>query len=81
MELVHTFVYVSDTRKRYVHIYYSASKAAGERARFEESIQQMQRFLDSHRNEEREFGPTFEKYFLHRDKTAECLCMQNQSFK
>lgn len=68
---VHTFVYASDTRKRYVHIYYSAAKAAGERARFGENIQQMQCFLDTFRNEEREFGPTFEKYFfLHRDKSG-----------
>jgi transposase len=68
---VHTFVYASDTRKRYVHMYYSAAKAAGERARFEEKIQQMQSFLDAHRDEDREFGPTFEKYFfLHRDKES-----------
>ena len=68
---VHTFVYASDTRKRYVHMYYSASKAAGERARFEEKIQQMQSFLDAHRDEDREFGPIFEKYFfLHRDKES-----------
>ena len=68
---VHTFVYASDCRKRYVHIYYSAAKAAGERARFEASIQQMQGFLDAHRNEDREFGATFEKYFfLHRDKES-----------
>ena len=68
---VHTFVYASDTRKRYVHMYYSASKAAGERARFEEKIQQMQSFLDAHRDEDREFGPAFEKYFfLHRDKES-----------
>lgn len=68
---VHTFVYASDSRKRYVHIYYSAAKAVGERARFEENIQQMQSFLDAHRNEEREFGATFEKYFfLHRDKES-----------
>ena len=26
---VHTFVYTADTKKRYVHIYYSAAKAAG----------------------------------------------------
>ena len=65
---VHTFVYASDTRKRYIHMYYSAAKAAGERARFEEKIQQMQSFLDAHRDEDREFGPTFEKYyFLHTD--------------
>ena len=68
---VHTFVYASDTRKRYVHMYYSAEKAAGERTRFEENIQQMQSFLDAHRNEDGEFGPTFEKYFfLHRDKDS-----------
>ncbi len=68
---VHTFVYTSDSRKRYVHIYYSAAKAAGERARLEENIQQMQNFLDAHRNEDREFGATFEKYFfLHRDKES-----------
>ena len=52
-------------------MYYSAAKAAGERARFEENIQQMQSFLDAHRNEDREFGPTFEKYFfLHRNKES-----------
>ena len=68
---VHTSVYASDTRKRYIHMYYSAAKAAGERARFEENIQQMQSFLDAHRNEDREFGPTFEKYFfLYRDKES-----------
>ena len=68
---VHTFVYASDTRKRYVHMYYSAAKAAGERARFEENIQQMQGFLAAHRDEGREFGPAFEKYFfLHRDKES-----------
>ena len=75
---VHTFVYASDTRKRYVHIYYSAAKAAGERARFEENIQQMQRFLDTSRKEEREFGPTFEKYFfLHRDKASTIVKKSN----
>lgn len=42
---VHTFVYTADTKKRYVHIYYSAAKAAGERARLEESIQEMQSYL------------------------------------
>lgn len=68
---IHTFVYASDTRKRYVHMYYSAAKAAGERARFEENIQQMQGFLAAHRDEGREFGPAFEKYFfLHRDKES-----------
>ena len=43
---VHTFVYASDTKKRYIHIYYSAAKAVGERARLEEKIHEMQRFME-----------------------------------
>lgn len=65
----HTFVYASDTKKRYVHIYYSASKAAGERARLEESIQEMQSYLVRFQDTEHEFGPSFHKYFhLHYNK-------------
>ena len=66
---VKEFVYSSDTKKRYIHIYYSAAKAAGERTRFEEKIQEMQTFLDRHRDEDREFGKAFEHYFyLHRNE-------------
>lgn len=65
----HTFVYAGDTRKRYVHIYYSAAKAAGERARLEEEIQEMQNYLARHQDTESEFGPSFHKYFhLHYNK-------------
>lgn len=60
---VHTYVYVADTKKRYVHIYYSASKAAGERARLEESIQEMQNYLVRYQDSDHEFGPAFHKYF------------------
>lgn len=60
---VHTFVYASDTKKRYVHIYYSAAKADGERARLEESIREMQTYLAGFRDTEHEFGPSFHKYF------------------
>jgi len=36
-----------------------------------EKIKQMQSFLYALRDEDREFGPTFEKYFfLHRDKES-----------
>ena len=52
---VHTFVYTADTKKRYVHIYYSAAKAAGERARLEESIQVMQSYLKRFQDTEHEF--------------------------
>lgn len=66
---VHAFVYAGDTKKRYVHIYYSAAKAAGERARFEEKIQEMQKFLDKCKDTDHEFGPAFKKYFhLHYNK-------------
>lgn len=55
-------------------MYYSAAKAAGERARFEENIQQMQSYLDSNRNVKREFGPVFDQYFfLHRDQDSGVL--------
>ena len=38
----------------------------------------MQRFLDTSRNEEREFGPTFEKYFfLHWDKASTIVKKSN----
>jgi len=68
---VHTFVYTGDTKKRYVHIYYSAAKAAGERARFEEKIHEMQNFLNQYKDTDREFGPMFEKYFhLHYNKES-----------
>lgn len=60
---VHTFVYSADTKKRYVHIYYSAAKAAGERARVEESIQEMQSYLKRFQDTEHEFGPAFHKFF------------------
>ena len=60
---VHTFVYTADTKKRYVHIYYSAAKTAGERARLEESIQEMQSYLKRFQDTEHEFGSSFHKYF------------------
>ena len=66
---VRGFVYSSDTKKRYVHIYYSAAKAAGERARFEEKIMEMQKFLAKYQDTEHDFGPQFDKYFhMHYNK-------------
>ena len=68
---VHSFVYSGDTKKRYIHIYYSAAKAAGERSRFEEKIHEMQKFMDQYKDTDREFGPVFQKYFhLHYNKES-----------
>lgn len=66
---VHTFVHSGDTKKRYVHIFYSAAKAAGERSRLEEDIQEMQSYLARFQDTEHEFGPAFHKYFhMHYNK-------------
>lgn len=66
---VHTFVYAADAKKRYVHIYYNAAKAAGERARLEENIREMQNYLSRFQDTDHEFGPVFHKYFhLHYNK-------------
>jgi transposase len=66
---IYTYVYAADTKKRYVHIYYSASKAAGERARLEENIQEMQNYLAKYQDSDHEFGPAFHKYFhMHYNK-------------
>ena len=65
----HTYVYASDTKKRYIHIYYSASKAAGERARLKENILEMQSYLACYQDSDHEFGPVFHKYFhMHYNK-------------
>ena len=37
--------------------------AVGERARLEEKIHEMQRFMEQHEDKEYEFGPAFHKYF------------------
>ena len=48
---------------------YSAAKAVGERARLEEKIHEMQRFMEQHEDKEYEFGPVFHKYFhMHYNK-------------
>jgi transposase len=66
---VHTFVYPADTKKRYVHIFYSAGKAAGERSRLEENIREMQKYLAKYQDSEHNFGPLFHKYFhMHYNK-------------
>ena len=66
---VQTFIYAADTKKRYVHVYYNAAKAAGERSRLEENIREMQNYLARFQDTEHEFGPMFHKYFhMHYNK-------------
>ena len=56
-------LYVTDKKDRYFHIYHSPAKANAEREVIESKVEQMKKFLDSHSNQAREFGPGFEKYF------------------
>lgn len=52
-----------------MHIYFSAAKAAGERARLEEDIREMQNYLAGYQDTEHKFGPMFHKYFhMHYNK-------------
>ena len=68
---VQSFVYASDSKKRYFHLFYNSGKAAGERSRFEETIQGMQAWLDKQRDQEREFSSTFHHYFyIHYDENT-----------
>jgi len=68
---VQAFVYSADTKKRYVHIYYSAATATGDRTRFETKIREMQEFLSANVDTDCEFGPAFKKYFhLHYNKES-----------
>lgn len=56
-------LYVTDEKDRYFHIYHSPSKENAERETIEIMIEQMKKFLKSHSNKVREFGPGFERYF------------------
>lgn len=56
-------LYVTDEKDRYFHVYHSPSKENAEREFIETRIEQMKKFMKSHSNKAREFGPGFEKYF------------------
>lgn len=62
-------LYVTDEKDRYFHIYHSPSKENLEREVIESKIEQLKKFLNSHSNKEKEFGPGVERYFeLYYDK-------------
>ena len=61
-------LHATDEKERYFHIYHSVSKENSERTAIENKIRHMTEFLNRHTNEEKCFGPGFEKYFyLHYD--------------
>lgn len=64
-------LYEADEKERYFHIYHSVRKEGAERSAIEKKIHKMAEFMKKHSNEQKEFGPGFEKYFyLHYDKQS-----------
>jgi len=66
---VQEYVYAGDSKKRRIHIYFDAGKAAKERSKFEAKIQEMQKYLAKQQDTKHEFNDTFKTFFhLHYNK-------------
>lgn len=64
-------LYPTDQKNRYFHIYYNSARASAEENVVNAKIESMKKFLMRHVNQEREFGPAYEKYFyLHYDEES-----------
>lgn len=64
-------LYPTDQKNRYFHIYYNSARASAEENVVNAKIESMKKFLMRHVNQEREFGPAYEKYFyLHHDEES-----------
>ena len=63
---------LTDKNDRYIHIYYSSSRASMEKRELESKLTDMKNYLMNHTNEKRQFGAAYEKYFmLHYDNDGE----------
>ena len=63
---------LTDRNDRYIHIYYSSSRASIEKRELEGKLTDMKNYLMAHTNERKQFGPAYEKYFiLHYDNDGE----------
>lgn len=71
------FLFPSDTKKRYVHLYYSIGKARKERADLEAKIDRMSKHLEKQEGKKVTIDKSFEKYFklvyFHQGKEDECF--------
>lgn len=56
-------LYDTDERERYFHLYHSIDREADEKNDLERRLRKMAEFLKKHRNQDREFGKDYEKYF------------------
>ncbi len=66
-------LFATDEKDRYIHIYHSIQKESAERTQLESKIRQMKNYLKKHVNEVREFGSSFEQYFIlyYNEKTGQ----------
>lgn len=76
---VKRYLYESDDRERYFHIYHSISKESSERMRFEEELKEMKTYMMEKQGEKMSFGPKYHKYFyLHYEKDGATFCLPEE---
>ena len=64
-------LYPTDTKDRYFHIYYNSARASAEENVINSKIENMKKFLMRYINQEKDFGPAYERYFwLHHDEES-----------
>ena len=75
-------LYVTDSKDRYFHLYYSSVRAADEKKDFENKIVAMKDFLMANTNKARKFGPAYERYFyLHYSEDGETFLYPEENTK
>lgn len=75
-------LHATDKKDRYFHIYHSIQKESGERTELETKVRRMKTYLRNHENQVREFGPSFEKYFiLHYDEKTGVFQFQEERIR
>lgn len=71
------FLFPSDTKERYVHLYYSIGKARKEGVDLEAKIDHMSKYLEKQEGKKVTIDKSFEKYFkviyFHQGKEDECF--------
>lgn len=62
-------LYPTDVKYRYFHIFYNSARASMEENQVNAKLESMKKYLMRFVNQEREFGPAYERYFwLHHDE-------------
>ena len=75
-------LYITDSKDRYFHLYYSSARAADEKKDFENKIVAMKDFLMANTNKARKFGPAYERYFyLHYSEDGETFLYPEENTK